>query len=209
MFPRNNSRPATTGDRDGNSNAGCAPPVFLLVFRSVKCNGDNAASYRLIRPFARLNPDREIMHMRRFPLAVFIFFLSVCFALPVAAEVKEFRDFSVDLPPGWDIQREGITVAFIARDKSATMVVTVESTVGMFAEGMSAEELAQAYADELKGSKPVMAEPNYYSFTFKSPGGVDSEASIVVVGKRFYLITISGKNKDLAAMVESVLLSIL
>ena len=147
--------------------------------------------------------------MKRFSLAVLIFFLSVCFALPAAAVHMDFKDFSVDLPPGWDIQREGITVAFIAKDKSATMVVTVESTVGMFAEGMSAEELAEAYAGELKGSKPVMEEPNYYSFTFKSPSGVDSEASIVVVDKRFYLITISGKNKDLAAMVESVLLSIL
>jgi hypothetical protein len=89
------------------------------------------------------------------------------------------------------------------------MVVTVESTAGTFSEGMSAEELAEAYAEELKGSKPVKEAPNYYSFTFTSPEGVDSEASIVVAGKRFYLITISGKNKDLAGMVESVLLSIM
>lgn len=147
--------------------------------------------------------------MRRFLSALLIFCLTVCFAWSGHAELREFTDFSVDLPPGWDVQREGITVAFIAKDKSATMVVTVESTVGTFSEGMSAEELAEAYAEELKGSKPVQEDPNYYSFTFKSPTGVDSEASIVVVGKRFYLITISGKNKDLAGMVESVLLSIM
>jgi hypothetical protein len=128
---------------------------------------------------------------------------------PGYAELKEFPDFSIDLPSGWHIQREGITTAFIAKDKSATMVVTVESTTGMFFEGMSAEELADAYAEELKGSKPVKEDPNYYSFTFKSPSGVDSEASIIVVGKQFYLITISGKNKDLARMVESILLSIM
>jgi hypothetical protein len=125
------------------------------------------------------------------------------------AEVKEFSDFSIDLPPGWDIQREGATAAFIARDKSATLVVTVESTADTFFEGMSAEELAEAYAEEFKGSKPVKADPNCYSFTFKSPEGVDSEASIIVMEKRFYLITISGKHKDLIGMVESVLLSIL
>ena len=148
--------------------------------------------------------------MKHVLLACLLLLLSLSGVCPARAEVREFTDFSIDLPPGWDVQRDGITVAFIARDKSATMVVTVESTTGMFSEGLSAQELAEAYAEELKGSKPVMEDndPNYYSFTFKSPEGVESEASIVVSGKRFYLITISGKNKDLAAMVESVLLSI-
>ena len=82
-------------------------------------------------------------------------------ACPARAEIKDFNDFSIDLPSGWEVQREGITVAFIAKDKSATMMVTVESTVGMFSEGMSAQELAEAYAEELKGSKPVMEDPNY------------------------------------------------
>ena len=147
--------------------------------------------------------------MKQVLLAGLALFLSLGFTAPGYAEIREFTDFSIDLPPGWDVQREGITVAFIAKDKSATMLVTVESTTGTFTESMSAEELAEAYAEELKGSKPVKEHPNYYSFSFKSPEGVDSEASIVVVGKRFYLITISGKNKDLAGMVESVLVSIM
>ena len=147
--------------------------------------------------------------MRHFFLTGLLFCLSLGFAAPGYAELREFTEFSIELPPGWDAHREGISVAFIAKDKSATMVVTVESTTGSFSEGMSAEELAEAYAEELKGSKPVKEDPNYYSFSFTSPEGVDSEASIVVVGKRFYLITISGKNKDLAGMVESVLLSIM
>ena len=155
------------------------------------------------------NQSGETSIMRRFLLAGLAFCLVLCFVVPGRAELREFTDFSVDLPPGWDVQREGITVAFIAKDKSATMVVTVESTAGTFTEGMTAEELAEAYAEELKGSKPEKEDPGYYSFTFKSPEGVDSEASIVVVGKKFYLITISGKNKDLAGMVESVLLSIM
>ena len=145
--------------------------------------------------------------MRHLLLAVMLFCASIAFAHTAAAETKEFADFSVDLPVGWTIEREGITTAFIAKDKSATMVVTVETT-----EGVSAQELAHAYAEELKGSKPVQEDPkdpNYYSFTFKSPEGINAEASIVVVGKRFYLITITGKNKDLARMVESVLISIM
>ena len=147
--------------------------------------------------------------MKRLLTICLIACLSMAFALTARAELREFTDFSIDLPSGWNVEHEGITVAFIAKDKSATMTVTVESTAGMFFEGMSAEELAQAYAEELRGSKPEMEAPNYYSFDFKSPSGVDSEASIVVAGKRFYLITISGAHKDLAGMVESVLLSIM
>ncbi len=133
---------------------------------------------------------------------------SLLFVNPAIAELQEFSDFSVDLPAGWTIERDGITVAFVANDKSAIMMVTVESTAHMLTEGVTVEELAEAYAKELQGSKPKREEENYYSFTFTSPEGLPSEASIVVSGRRFYLITISGKHKDLARMVESVLLSI-
>lgn len=134
--------------------------------------------------------------------------LFVCSA--ARAEFVYFRGFSVDVPPGWQVEREGNTVAFIAADTSAAMQVTVESITNIFKEGMNAKELAEAYAEELKGSEPEMedGDPNYYSFDFLSPEGQEAEASIVVSGARFYLITIRGKHKDLANMVESVLVSI-
>lgn len=130
------------------------------------------------------------------------------FAVPAFPALQQFNDYSVDLPEGWTVKRDGITMAFVAPDKSAIMMVTVESTAHMMTEGVTVEALAEAYAEELKGSKPKMVEPDYYSFTFSSPDGLPSEASIVVSGRRFYLITISGKHKDLAKMVESVLVSI-
>lgn len=122
------------------------------------------------------------------------------------ADRREFADFTVDLPDGWTIERDGITTAFISADKSATMQVTVEPITRI----STAKELAEAYAHELHGSTPEMEDndPNYYSFDFNSPEGVESEASIVVVGRRFYLITITGRHTDFARMVESVLLSI-
>lgn len=146
--------------------------------------------------------------MRRF-LQTMLLLTGLLIARPAAADLQVFTDFSIDLPSGWTIEKEGITVAFVAEDKSAIMMVTVESTAHMMTEGVTVEELAEAYAEELKGSKPKREEPNYYSFTFNSPDGLPSEASIVVSGRRFYLITISGKHKDLAGMVESVLISIL
>ena len=132
--------------------------------------------------------------------------LIVLFSGQALAGRKDFADFAVDLPDGWSIERDGITTAFVSDDKSANMQVTVEPITRI----STAKELAEAYAHELQGSTPEMEDndPNYYSFTFNSPEGVESEASIVVVGRRFYLITISGRHKDLARMVESVLLSI-
>lgn len=127
---------------------------------------------------------------------------------PAMAALQQFSDYSVDLPEGWQVKRDGITMAFVAPDKTAIMMVTVESTAHMMSEGVTVEDLAEAYAEELKGSKPKMVEPDFYSFTFSSPDGLPSEASIVVSGRRFYLITISGNHKDLAKMVESVLVSI-
>ncbi len=139
--------------------------------------------------------------------------LCATFLLPAQAFAvrKNFTDFAVDLPDGWTIERDGITTAFVSEDKNANMQVTVESIARIAKEGISAKELAEAYAQELQGSTPAMEDndPNYYSFIFTSPEGVESEASIVVSDRRFYLITISGQHKDLARMVESVLLSIL
>lgn len=131
-------------------------------------------------------------------------------ALPASGAALDFSDFSIELPDAWQVERDGNSVAFLAQDKSATMLVTVESIARMFKEGMSAKELAEAYAEEFKGSAPEMEDddPNYYSFNFTSPDGQDSEVSIVVSGQRFYLISISGRHPDLAGMVESVLLSI-
>lgn len=149
--------------------------------------------------------------MKRAFFAIYLLCTTLALSYPAYGALQYFQDFSIELPTGWEIQKDGITTAFIAPDKSATLQVTVESITHMFKEGMNARELAEAYSAELKGSIPEMEDndPNYYSFTFTSPEGQDSEASIVVSGRLFYLITISGKHKDLAGMVESVLLSIM
>jgi hypothetical protein len=144
--------------------------------------------------------------MKMFVAALCLTFFTIASA---TAEPRDFTDFSVDLPSGWTVQREGSTTAFIAPDGSASLQVAVELLTRM--DGMSAETLAEAYAAELRGSRPVMVDndPDYYSFTFTSPEGMESEASIVVSDRNFYLITVSGRHKDLAGLVESLLLSIL
>ncbi|MDL2290814.1 hypothetical protein LJC09_01745 [Desulfovibrio sp. OttesenSCG-928-F20] len=143
------------------------------------------------------------------PLLLLLFF--VCPIGDAWGRTLLFQNFSIDLPSGWRVVQEGNTVAFVALDKSATLQVTVENLSAMPKADMSAKELAEAYADEFKGSAPVMedGDPNYYSFEFTSPDRRKAEASIIVSGSLFYLISIIGKNQDLAAMVESVLLSIL
>lgn len=143
--------------------------------------------------------------------AVLLFCAVFLFSGRAMAERKNFTDFTIELPAGWTIEQDGITTAFVSKDKKANMQVTVESVAHIAKEGITAKELAEAYAHELQGSTPTMEDndPNYYSFTFLSPEGTKSEASIVVSGRLFYLITISGRHKDLAEMVESVLLSIM
>ncbi|MDL2315671.1 hypothetical protein LJC59_01120 [Desulfovibrio sp. OttesenSCG-928-A18] len=148
--------------------------------------------------------------MRSFLLTTLALLMAVLHMGTASAGLKNFPYFSIDVPPGWVIYDEGITVAFISPDKESTLTVTVEFTSGTNAEGLSAEELAHAYARDMHGTSPVMedGDPNYYSFEFKSPDDVPSEASIVVSGRRFYLITVTGSHRDMAGMVESVLISI-
>ncbi|MDL2267739.1 photosystem II reaction center PsbP family protein [Desulfovibrio sp. OttesenSCG-928-G15] len=126
------------------------------------------------------------------------------------ADIKTFPGFSIDLPPGWVYEQEGITLAFFPPDKSVNLQVTVEPIINLYTEGITVKELAEEYARELGGTQPVMeqGDPNFFSFSYTSPIGLPSEASVVVSRRRFYLITISGSHAEFARMVESVLFSI-
>lgn len=148
--------------------------------------------------------------MRSFFLVCALFANVLFCAGQSLAEMKDFSGFSIDLPPGWVYEQEGITVAFFPPDKKVNLQVTVEPIINLYNEGITAKELAEEYARELGGTSPVMEgnDPNFYSFRYTSPIGLQSEASVVVSRRRFYLITISGSHQEFAGMVESVLVSI-
>ncbi len=114
------------------------------------------------------------------------------------AAVKTFAKFKVDVPSNWTASEEGPTVTMIAKDKSASISITVDKT-----NGMSLKDLATAFSKELKGSKPE-ADDDTYTFTFKPGEGVESKAVIAVDGKEYYLFVITGENDQIEDIMGSI-----
>lgn len=125
--------------------------------------------------------------------------LALCLMASVAfAEMKSFSKFSIDVPSGWEASQDGPSVALVAKDKSASISITIAPTGGT-----SAKELAAAFAKELKGSEPKYnKDDDTYEFTFNQ--GVQSNAMFTVEGEEYMLIVVTGENPQVADILGSM-----
>lgn len=124
----------------------------------------------------------------------------LAFSAVAFAEVKDFGDFTVDVPDDWAAAQNGTTVAITANDKSAAISVTVESTGGT-----PLKDLAAAFSQQLKGSEPAL-DDDVYRFTFTNPNGVESNAFLTENedGKKYCLIVVTGENPALGGILDSI-----
>lgn len=113
------------------------------------------------------------------------------------AEVKTFEHFSIDVPAGWESSQNGSTVKVVARDKSASLAITVEPL-----KGRPLKDIAASYSARLKGTAP-RREGSAYFFMFKE-GAKDGTAILTSDGKKFALFQIIGENTGIAGIVDSM-----
>lgn len=125
--------------------------------------------------------------------------LALCLMTSAAfAEVKSFPKFSINVPDGWETSQEGPTVILVAKDKSASISITIAPTGGA-----SAKDLAAAFAKELGGSEPKYDQENdTYEFTFNK--GVESNAVFTVEGEEYLLVVIAGENPQIQDILGSM-----
>ena len=104
----------------------------------------------------------------------------------------------MNVPDGWEASQEGPTVILVAKDKSASISITVAPT-----SGASAKDLAAAFAKELKGTEPKYDKENdTYEFTFNQ--GVQSTAMLTVEGEEYMLIAITGENAQIPDILRTL-----
>lgn len=131
-------------------------------------------------------------------LAVLVVSAVLAFSVAAFAEVKDFKDFTVDVPDDWTAAQDGTTVAVTANDKSAAISITVDTT-----DGASMKDLAAAFVEKLKGSG-LEEEDGVYTFTFTNENGVDSKAILNGEEGKFCLIVITGENPKMSDILDSV-----
>ena len=119
-------------------------------------------------------------------------------AFSASAAVQDFGAYTVDVPDDWSASKDGSTTAIIAKDNSGAVSITLEAT-----NGMSAEALAKAFVEQLKGTAPTKIAENTYSFTFKQ-NDVESKCVLEVDGAQYALVVITGQNPKAEAIVNSL-----
>jgi hypothetical protein len=96
---------------------------------------------------------------------------------------------------------EGPTAILIAKDKSASISITIAPM-----EGETLANLAKAFSKTLKGSNPEpYEESGGFSFTFKS-GAAESKALLMENPdtKEYVLIAITGENPQVGEILSSM-----
>ena len=121
--------------------------------------------------------------------------------------VQDFGKFTIDVAAGWTATQQGPTALINKNDNTAAMSVTVDS-----AQGNSAEVLAGAFVENLKGSFASVSSPEKdsdgdYSWDMVNAQGVNTHAMLHVEDGEYILITMTGVESagdEISAMLDSI-----
>ena len=125
---------------------------------------------------------------------------ALVFAFSTGAEAarQSFGPFSVDVPRGWQIAETNNQLTFTAPDESAVLTIVVEEI-----EGTSLKAVAEAFAEEMGGPKPVAAE-GLFHFTYEEDGVKCNAIVQKIDGTDIYTVIVAaGEHPELEGMLES------
>lgn len=97
------------------------------------------------------------------------------------ADIREFRNFSLDVPEGWTAQEEGAVVRVVAEDGSASLTITADDP-----KGRAIGDLAAEFSLELGGTMPEKDEDG--SYTFELNGG--RSQAVITGDEEFYMLIV-------------------
>ncbi|MBQ6772907.1 MAG: hypothetical protein IJQ56_06960 [Synergistaceae bacterium] len=119
------------------------------------------------------------------------------------AEIHEFKYFYIDIPEGWSVKEDGVTINIKADDNSASLMIRADSL-----NGESLDKLAAEFANELGAGIVNVDSEDDYIFEFQ-----DVEKQAILTGgddEDFYmLIAASGFEQTVEPESGDVLLNIL
>ena len=134
---------------------------------------------------------------------VIIFFALILVCSSAFAEIHEFKYFYIDIPEGWDVKEDGVTINIKADGKSGSLMIRADNL-----NGESLDKLAAKFANELGAGIVDVDSDDDYIFEFQ-----DVEKQAILTGgddEDFYmLIAYSGLEAEGTEESGDVLLNIL
>ncbi len=124
-------------------------------------------------------------------------------ALSAAAygEVREFEQFSADVPAGWTAEQQGATVVM----KAVSSDVSLSIAVASMGEA-TLEEIANKLFEQLGGVDIEQDEDGDFGFRYRDTAGVESEVYMADIGDGTYIVCASsGSGKPGGEMISGII----
>ena len=117
---------------------------------------------------------------------------------------KDFGIFKTYVPNDWTATQDDSTVTFLKNDNTSSMSVTVAPT-----EGVSAKDLAAAFAEEFKKTftnvtEPQVDEDGDYMFEMINANGVKSVVLLSAGEEEYCLFVITGVDEGGAGLAQII-----
>ena len=112
---------------------------------------------------------------------VIIFFALMLVSVSAWAEIHEFKYFYIDIPEGWSVKEDGVTINIKADDKSGSLMLRADNL-----NGESLDKLAAKFANELGAGIVDVDSDDDYIFEFQ-----DVEKQAILTGgddEDFYML---------------------
>ena len=137
--------------------------------------------------------------MKRAFLGVITCLWLLCLSATLYAETRAFRDFSLIVPPEWQVQESGNRVELISPGQSCVVSILVGDSGGMDSK-LIASEMSQI----LKGGEPEpVAGSEAWAFTAEV-GGVASYTRVQSHEGRYLFFSIVGERERFDAEVDAI-----
>ena len=127
-----------------------------------------------------------------------IFLAVMLYASCSWAEIREFENFSIDVPEGWAVSESGSMVTITDIDTSASLMISTGNP-----NGISIGDIALSFSLELGGTVPEKIEEGSYTFEFN---GGRSQATISG-GDNLYMLIVGNdvdESERLGEILESL-----
>nr|MCR5347050.1 hypothetical protein [Fretibacterium sp.] len=114
-------------------------------------------------------------------------------------KVREFKYFSLDVPKGWKVARKDASVRVRKADKSASIIITIDSMGGR-----SLKDIAEEASRKYSGNPPEIDEDGDYSF---SANDDSTQVFVSEVGDYYLMLSVTGTDEtadELAAILDSL-----
>ncbi len=128
----------------------------------------------------------------------FLAFFAILFAHPAHAAVRDFEEYSIDVPATWRVHEDGVSVSLMQKNEQCGVDIVLAPH-----QNVPFRELCIFFYERLRG-KGAKGDDNGFSFMSQNEYAIPSSVRLTLQGERFLVVTASGSCPELQQVAKSL-----